>query len=186
MAQRAGHGDQQHGSHPQQGRRHGARDDREDEVLESAPKPAASRQAPPRGMRRLGSGPAFSHEVALEVRSRRSGRTLTWDGRDANLLDFAETRDAGCHSKPDCCATKSCPSSWWRSPGEKGKPADARRTERCGTPGAIGHWPPDARRRLSCKQARPRPNLPDQSRDGRDWFFLRGTTPWRAVTSTRA
>jgi hypothetical protein len=41
-------------------------------------------------------------EVALEVQFKRSGRTLTWDGRDANLLDFAERHgvavDSGCRS----------------------------------------------------------------------------------------
>jgi ferredoxin-NADP reductase len=41
-------------------------------------------------------------EVALEVQFKRSGRTITWDGRDANLLDFAERHgvavDSGCRS----------------------------------------------------------------------------------------
>jgi ferredoxin-NADP reductase len=41
-------------------------------------------------------------EVALEVRFKRSGRTLTWDGSDATLLDFAERHgvavDSGCRS----------------------------------------------------------------------------------------
>jgi hypothetical protein len=41
-------------------------------------------------------------EAALEVRLSRSGRTLTWDGRDANLLDFAERHgvavDSGCRA----------------------------------------------------------------------------------------
>ena len=41
-------------------------------------------------------------EVALEVQFKRSGRTLTWDGSDANLLDFAERHgvavDSGCRS----------------------------------------------------------------------------------------
>lgn len=40
--------------------------------------------------------------LACEVRFRRSGRTLTWDGADANLLDFAErhgvTVESGCRS----------------------------------------------------------------------------------------
>jgi ferredoxin len=41
-------------------------------------------------------------EVALEVQFKRSGRTLTWDGNDANLLDFAERHgvavESGCRS----------------------------------------------------------------------------------------
>jgi hypothetical protein len=41
-------------------------------------------------------------EQAIEVRFSRSGRTLTWDGRDANLLDFAERHgvvvESGCRS----------------------------------------------------------------------------------------
>jgi len=41
-------------------------------------------------------------EVTLEVQFKRSGRTLTWDGREANLLDFAERHgvavDSGCRS----------------------------------------------------------------------------------------
>jgi ferredoxin-NADP reductase len=40
--------------------------------------------------------------VALEVQFKRAGRTLTWDGRDANLLDFAERHgvavESGCRS----------------------------------------------------------------------------------------
>jgi ferredoxin-NADP reductase len=43
-----------------------------------------------------------SSGVALEVQFKRSGRTLTWDGSDANLLDFAERHgvavDSGCRS----------------------------------------------------------------------------------------
>lgn len=40
-------------------------------------------------------GPASAHSangppLALEVKFRKSGRTLTWDGMDTNLLDFAE------------------------------------------------------------------------------------------------
>jgi len=45
--------------------------------------------------------PATS-QLAFEVRFSRSGRTLTWDGRDANLLDFAERHgvvvESGCRS----------------------------------------------------------------------------------------
>ncbi len=44
--------------------------------------------------------PAATAEV--EVKFQRSGRTLTWDGRDASLLDFAERHgvevDSGCRS----------------------------------------------------------------------------------------
>jgi hypothetical protein len=40
--------------------------------------------------------------AAVEVRFQRSGRTLTWDGRDASLLDFAERHgiavESGCRS----------------------------------------------------------------------------------------
>lgn len=45
---------------------------------------------------------AATSDVSLEVQFKRSGRTLTWDGRDANLLDFAERHgvavDSGCRS----------------------------------------------------------------------------------------
>ncbi len=41
-------------------------------------------------------------EAPVEVRFQRSGRTLVWDGQDANLLDFAERHgvnvDSGCRS----------------------------------------------------------------------------------------
>jgi ferredoxin len=40
--------------------------------------------------------------AAVEVRFHRSGRTLAWDGQDANLLEFAERHgvavDSGCRS----------------------------------------------------------------------------------------
>lgn len=46
--------------------------------------------------------PAASPETAIEVRFARSGRTLSWDGTDASLLDFAERHgievDSGCRS----------------------------------------------------------------------------------------
>ena len=46
--------------------------------------------------------PATARGAAIEVRFGRSGRTLSWDGRDANLLDFAERNglavDSGCRS----------------------------------------------------------------------------------------
>jgi uncharacterized protein len=57
----------------------------------------------PASVRRTTTAPSMStNEVALEVQFKRSGRTLTWDGRDANLLDFAERHgvavDSGCRS----------------------------------------------------------------------------------------
>lgn len=46
-----------------------------------------------------GAAPALS---GVEVKFRRSGRTLTWDGRDASLLDFAQRHgievESGCRS----------------------------------------------------------------------------------------
>jgi len=40
--------------------------------------------------------------ASIDVRFSRSGRTLTWDGQDAYLLDFAERHalvvDSGCRS----------------------------------------------------------------------------------------
>ena len=45
---------------------------------------------------------AAADGAALEIRFKRSGRTLSWDGRDASLLDFAERHgiavDSGCRS----------------------------------------------------------------------------------------
>jgi len=57
----------------------------------------------PASVRRAATAPAAApFEVALEVQFSRSGRTLTWDGRDANLLDFAERHgvavDSGCRA----------------------------------------------------------------------------------------
>ena len=46
--------------------------------------------------------PAAANPGPMAVRFSRSGRTLTWDGQDANLLDFAERHglavDSGCRS----------------------------------------------------------------------------------------
>lgn len=46
--------------------------------------------------------PVVANSTAMTVRFSRSGRTLTWDGQDANLLDFAERHglavDSGCRS----------------------------------------------------------------------------------------
>jgi len=55
--------------------------------------------------------PADSQGVALEIRFSRSGRTLAWDGRDDNLLDFAERHgvavDSGCRAGScGSCETK--------------------------------------------------------------------------------
>ena len=48
------------------------------------------------------SEPPANTAMAVEVRFTRSGRTLAWDGQDANLLDFAERHhvavDSGCRS----------------------------------------------------------------------------------------
>ena len=43
--------------------------------------------------------------ASIEVTFRRSGRTLTWDGRDTNLLDFAERHGIGVESG---CRSGSC------------------------------------------------------------------------------
>ena len=46
--------------------------------------------------------PAVATSASIAVRLNRSGRTLAWDGQDANLLDFAERHglavDSGCRS----------------------------------------------------------------------------------------
>jgi ferredoxin-NADP reductase len=46
--------------------------------------------------------PAVATAATLDVRFSRSGRTLAWDGQDANLLDFAERHglavDSGCRT----------------------------------------------------------------------------------------
>ena len=48
------------------------------------------------------SEPPDATALSIDVQFRRSGRTLQWDGRDANLLDFAERHgvvvDSGCRS----------------------------------------------------------------------------------------
>ena len=51
------------------------------------------------------------HSAPIEVKFHRSGRTLTWDGHDANLLDFAERHgiavESGCRSGScGSCETK--------------------------------------------------------------------------------
>ncbi len=46
--------------------------------------------------------PAVATAASIDVRFSRSGRTLAWDGQDANLLDFAERHglavDSGCRT----------------------------------------------------------------------------------------
>jgi ferredoxin-NADP reductase len=46
--------------------------------------------------------PAVASTASIDVSFSRSGRTLTWDGQDANLLDFAERQglavDSGCRT----------------------------------------------------------------------------------------
>jgi len=50
----------------------------------------------------LTNEPKVVADAAIEVHFSRSGRTLSWDGQDANLLDFAERHDlavdSGCRS----------------------------------------------------------------------------------------
>lgn len=57
----------------------------------------------PASVKLPGAAQAAALEVTgVEVRFRRSGRTLSWDGRDASLLDFAERHgiavESGCRS----------------------------------------------------------------------------------------
>jgi ferredoxin-NADP reductase len=53
----------------------------------------------------LTNEPLAAASVNLEVRFNRSGRTLAWDGQDANLLDFAERHDLSVESG---CRSGSC------------------------------------------------------------------------------
>jgi uncharacterized protein len=50
----------------------------------------------------LSVDPTLSSKASVEIQFRRSGRTLIWDGRDSNLLDFAERQgiavESGCRS----------------------------------------------------------------------------------------
>ena len=57
----------------------------------------------PASVKLPGAAPAPAVAVTeVEVQFRRSGRTLTWDGQDASLLDFAERHgvavESGCRS----------------------------------------------------------------------------------------
>jgi ferredoxin-NADP reductase len=64
--------------------------------------PASVRKAGPASAATRTSTARATSEVALEVQFKRSGRTLSWDGSDDNLLDFAERHgvavDSGCRS----------------------------------------------------------------------------------------
>lgn len=59
--------------------------------------PASVRPAGP-----VSNEPAKESSASIDVRFSRSGRTMIWDGQDANLLDFAERHgmavDSGCRS----------------------------------------------------------------------------------------
>jgi ferredoxin len=56
----------------------------------------------PASIKLPGTGEAASAVTGIEVKFHRSGRTLTWDGQDASLLDFAERHsiavESGCRS----------------------------------------------------------------------------------------
>ncbi|MCE9661712.1 MAG: 2Fe-2S iron-sulfur cluster binding domain-containing protein [Burkholderiales bacterium] len=78
----------------------------EDDIRFEAFGPASVRPAGPATNESLAAPP-----TSLEVRLDRSGRTLVWDGQDANLLDFAERHgvavDSGCRSGScGTCETK--------------------------------------------------------------------------------
>jgi ferredoxin-NADP reductase len=49
--------------------------------------------------------PSSAAQVSIDVRFSRSGRTLVWDGQDANLLDFMERHDVAVDSG---CRSGSC------------------------------------------------------------------------------
>jgi uncharacterized protein len=51
------------------------------------------------------SEPSSAAATSIDVHFSRSGRTLVWDGRDANLLDFAERHDVAVDSG---CRSGSC------------------------------------------------------------------------------
>lgn len=53
--------------------------------------------APVRPTGPVSNEPAAAGSAAIDVRFSRSGRTLVWDGRDANLLDFAERHGLAGH-----------------------------------------------------------------------------------------
>jgi ferredoxin-NADP reductase len=79
---------------------------KEDDIHFEAFGPASVRPAGP-----ATNEPLAAMSTSLEVRLHRSGRTLVWDGQDANLLDFAERNgvlvDSGCRSGScGTCETK--------------------------------------------------------------------------------
>jgi ferredoxin-NADP reductase len=78
----------------------------EDDIHFEAFGPASARPAGP-----ATNEPLSASSTSFEVRLNRSGRTLVWDGQDANLLDFAERHgvpvDSGCRSGScGTCETK--------------------------------------------------------------------------------
>ena len=70
---------------------------REDDIHFEAFGPASVR---PTGS--VSNEPAVASSASVDVRFSRAGRTLVWDGQDANLLDFAERHgiavESGCRS----------------------------------------------------------------------------------------
>ena len=70
---------------------------REQDIHFEAFGPATVRPAGP-----ASNEPLPATATTLDVHLRRSGRTLVWDGQDANLLDFAERHlvavESGCRS----------------------------------------------------------------------------------------
>ena len=73
---------------------------REDDIHFEAFGPATVRPAAS-----VTNEPSSTAQVSFDVRLTRSGRTLVWDGQDANLLDFAERHDVPVDSG---CRTGSC------------------------------------------------------------------------------
>jgi ferredoxin len=64
-----------------------------------------------RSARTADTAPNATPAIGVEIRFRRSGRTLVWSGQDENLLDFAERNgvsiDSGCRSGScGTCETK--------------------------------------------------------------------------------
>jgi ferredoxin len=70
---------------------------RADDIHFEAFGPASVRPAGP-----VSNEPLGADSAAMDVRFSRAGRTLTWNGQDANLLDFAERHgmalESGCRS----------------------------------------------------------------------------------------
>jgi ferredoxin len=72
----------------------------DDDIRFEAFGPASVRPTAP-----ITNEPSASLSGAVDVRFDRSGRTLVWDGQDANLLDFAERHSLAVESG---CRTGSC------------------------------------------------------------------------------